>query len=544
MDRRVGQYHYIIRPLDTVAVRRVFIFSLHLILYIIVQTKRNLLKMDDALSSLPFLKPGLQTPGANKRLRSNSDEGIDDNPQLNLKRNDTPNKNSSNLQMSSSNHQMTSSNQNDYPPIIIEFKNKHDKPDRKLVEELVKEWKCKNNKNINVIGRFGFKNNLLIFARDSSTLDDLLEKSQWPNRIEEMEFAIKFPTRLPDSYSLVVQDFQLSWKEIEVMEDLQERHSSLLKLTRLMARNGKPLRAVRADFSSSNYVKHLISLREIELNYMKLQVRPYYSPVKINKCRKCFRHDHFTNQCTSKQLCIRCGGHHSFENGCHNEIKCVNCQQGHYSGHSSCPVVQEKRKHVADQQKVHRAQMLIHQQQAFDFNNSMFPPLSSQQTSHPPRSSSNLDINIELNNNRQSYLSATTSKTKVHENVEQMVFALSNSINSQLANISATLTTQIADLAAKIDGHKQKTLSVEYQIREAIIPAIQELAKVIDDLRQQKSINVTQQTYQQSTSSSCSEMVKYFFADQQHSSFNTPRSKKPRQRNNATQIQTNILNKS
>jgi hypothetical protein len=188
--------------------------------------------------------------------------------------------------------------------------------------------------------------------------------------------------------------------------------------------------------------------------------------------------------------------------------------------------------------------MLIHQQQAFDFNNSMFPPLSSQQTSHPPRSSSNLDINIELNNNRQSYLSATTSKTKVHENVEQMVFALSNSINSQLANISATLTTQIADLAAKIDGHKQKTLSVEYQIREAIIPAIQELAKVIDDLRQQKSINVTQQTYQQSTSSSCSEMVKYFFADQQHSSFNTPRSKKPRQRNNATQIQTNILNKS
>jgi hypothetical protein len=235
---------------------------------------------------------------------------------------------------------MTPSNQNDFPSIIIEFKYKHDKPGRKLVEELVKKWKCKNNKNINIIGRFGFKNNLLIFTRDSSTLDDLLEKSQWPNKIE-------------------------------VMEDLKERHSSLLKITRLIARNGTPLRAVRADFSSSKYFKHLISLREIELNYMKLQVRPYYSPFKINKCRKCFKHDHFTNQCTSKQLCIRCGEHHSFENSCFNEIKCVNCQQGHYSGHSSCPVVQEKRKHVADQQKVHRAQMLVHQQPAFEFNNSM-----------------------------------------------------------------------------------------------------------------------------------------------------------------------------
>ncbi len=115
----------------------------------------------------------------------------------------------------------------------------------------------------------------------------------------------------------------------------------------------------------------------------------------------------------------------------------------------------------------------------------------------------------------------------MQENVEQIVFALSNSINSQLANISAILTAKITDLAAKIDGHKQQTISVELQIRDAIIPAIRELAKVIDDLAQQKSINKTQQT----TSSSCSEMVKCFFVDQQYSSFNTPRSKKRSQKN-------------
>jgi hypothetical protein len=103
--------------------------------------------------------------------------------------------------------------------------------------------------------------------------------------------------------------------------------------------------------------------------------------------------------------------------------------------------------------------MLVHQQQAFEFNNSMFLPLSPQQRSHPPTTSSNLDINLELGNNIQGYRTATTSKTKtMQENVEQIVFALSISINSQLANISAILTAQIVDLAAEIDGHQQKTI--------------------------------------------------------------------------------------
>ena len=165
-------------------------------------------------------------------------------------------------------------------------------------------------------------------------------KSQWPNKLDEREFKIKFPTRLTDSYSLVIQDFQLTWNENEIIDDLKVKYTSLLNLMRLMARNGRLLKAVRKDFSSSKCVKRLLFLGKIELNYMKLKVRPYYSPIKINKCRKCYRHDHFTNQYSSRQLCIRCGQHHSFENSCQNEIRCVNWQQSHYSDLSSCPVVQ------------------------------------------------------------------------------------------------------------------------------------------------------------------------------------------------------------
>ena len=179
------------------------------------------------------------------------------------------------------------------------------------------------------------------------TFDDLLNKLQWPNKLDELKVKIKFPTRLPDSYSLVIQDFQLTWNENEIIDDLKINCTSLLNLTRLVARNGRLLKAERTDFSSK-CVKQVLSLGEIELNYMKLKVRPYHSSIKINKCKKCHRHDHSPSQCCSKQLCIRCGQHHSFENGCENEIKCINYQQNHYSGHSSCPVVQQKRKIIAE----------------------------------------------------------------------------------------------------------------------------------------------------------------------------------------------------
>ncbi|CAF2101847.1 unnamed protein product [Rotaria magnacalcarata] len=427
--------------------------------------------MDDESSSFPIPKPGFQTPGTNKRLRSDSDEQNGINSQTTFRQNNTTDTNSSS-------QQMTSSNRIDFPPITVELTNKHDKTDRKLVEELIKEWKHKNNKNINIVGRFGFRGVLLIFARDLPTLDELLSQPQWPSKMNETEIKVKFPTRLPDSYSLVIRDFQSTWDEREITDDLQAKHMSLLKLTRLIARNSRPLNAVRADFSSSKHVKYLISIGEIELNYMKLQVRPYYSPVKINKCKKCFRHDHFTNQCTSEQLCIRMN----------------------------------------------------------------FPSISPQLDFHAMSSYGNTALGSDQENNRPSYASVAAPRIKNnHENVEQMIMTLSNSINRQLSNISATLTTQITSLVARIDNQNQQAQKIQHQIQKTIIPAIQEVAKMVDILSQHKHLNRTQQSHQRDTTTSCSEKIQFLLVDHHEHNFNTPKSKKRSQRNNPTQIQTNVL---
>ncbi|CAF4489199.1 unnamed protein product, partial [Rotaria socialis] len=149
------------------------------------------------------------------------------------------------------------------------------------------------------------------------------------------------------------------------------------KLTRLVTRERRPVNVVGVDFISTQATKYLLNQDEIEINCMKLRIRPYFSPIKINKCRQCFKHDHFTSQCTSSQLRFRCGQHHSLQEGCSNEIKYFSCQQHHYSGHSSCPVVQQKRKQLYKQAKIQFSQLLIKQQKDnFIYNSSTFPSVS------------------------------------------------------------------------------------------------------------------------------------------------------------------------
>ncbi len=103
-----------------------------------------------------------------------------------------------------STQQIKSWNWNEFGPIKIELREKPDISDRVLIEELIMEWKHKNNTDMNVIERFGFRKGLLIFARDWTALEELLVKSQCSIKLDKREFKIKLPTRLPDSFSLVI----------------------------------------------------------------------------------------------------------------------------------------------------------------------------------------------------------------------------------------------------------------------------------------------------------------------------------------------------
>ena len=86
-----------------------------------------------------------------------------------------------------------STQQYDYPPISIKFKNQPQHMDRQLINELIEEWRKQHNRDLNIIGRFGYNKSLLVFASSAEAFDDMTHKTNWPEKINESEYEIKLP---------------------------------------------------------------------------------------------------------------------------------------------------------------------------------------------------------------------------------------------------------------------------------------------------------------------------------------------------------------
>ncbi|CAF4019779.1 unnamed protein product, partial [Rotaria sp. Silwood1] len=84
--------------------------------------------------------------------------------------------------------------------------------------------------------------------------------------------------------------------------------------------------------------------------------------------------------------------------------------------------------------------------------------------------------------NQPSYTSVVSKKnTNKHENIEQMMMAMTESINQQLSIFSTTITSEICDLAHKINTYNDRIQTIEQQIEKVIIPAMSEICKIIDN---------------------------------------------------------------
>ncbi|CAF1555653.1 unnamed protein product, partial [Adineta ricciae] len=236
-----------------------------------------------------------------------------------------------------------------FPPIIVKFKSEQHASIKEITDDLTTKWNVQHGINLAITARFGHMHSLLIFVDDSPTFESLLDPNRWPKSLKEIEIEVKVPRQLPPEYSLIIQQFHRNWNEDEWLIELQLRYVSLFKITRMRVKDGSALNAVRADFKSVEEVKTLIKSGKINVGSMTHPVKPYHLPIRINKCLKCLRHDHTTKSCTRTRLCPRCAEEHSLEHGCNNPEKCINCEGDHVSGHSACPIVQEKRHALMEQ---------------------------------------------------------------------------------------------------------------------------------------------------------------------------------------------------
>ena len=182
-------------------------------------------------------------------------------------------------------------------------------------------------------------------------------------------------------------------------------------------------------------------------------VKPYYLPIRINKCLKCLRHDHTTKSCSHPRLCPKCAEAHSLENGCPNQERCINCGGDHFSGHSACPVVQEKRRIIVEQSKRQRAELLVlaeKQQHQFTYRQHDFPILHS-----PMQTNSFSQIANQADNAPQrSYVQVVKQRNNqnTHRNIEHTFLAFLNKMENRLNDFSSRLSSQICGIEKKINA--------------------------------------------------------------------------------------------
>ncbi|CAF1249978.1 unnamed protein product [Rotaria sordida] len=377
-----------------------------------------------------------------------------------------------------------------FPPIAVKFNSDQQNSIKDITDDLILKWKNQHGINLTITARFVHMHSLLIFADGSSTFESLLDPNRWPRTLKDVDIEVKIPGQLPPAYSLIIQQFHRNWNEEEWLIELQQRYASLYKITRMRIKEGSPLNVVRADVKSIEEVKTLIRSGKINVGSMIHPVKPYHLPIHINKCLKCLRHDHTTNSYSRSRLCPRCAEEHSLENGCSNRERCINCGGGdHISGHSGCPIVQEKRRALVEQSKKKRAELLVlaeRQQHQFVYQERDYPTLSNDNmphsSSHIPRQS------VEPSQRSYAHVAQKQREQGPQINIEYTLSSFLNKMERRLDEFSSRLSSQLRDIEKKINIYSDRQIEMENIINEIILPSIQELGSLVSQSSKHRNV--------------------------------------------------------
>lgn len=354
----------------------------------------------------------------------------------------------------------------DFPPLIATFKGPQQATIRELADELISNWKNQHGIDLSITARFGHMHSFLVFANDSPTFESLLDPIRWPDSLKGVEMSVKSPRQLPAEYSLIIQQFHRNWNEEEILLELKQNYASLVKLTRMKVKDGSPLNAVRADFRSRDEVTSVLRLGKIKVGSMVQPVKQYHLPIRINKCMKCLQHDHTTNTCTRRRLCPRCAEEHSLEKGCSNKEKCANCGGDHYSGHSACPIVQDRRRVLLDQAQRTKAELLVEVEQRL----------------HQQNNGSRQDPSVLIDGNLPEPYSRVVNHPRdqpLQRNIELTLNAFLAKMERRLEDFSSRITSQLCEIEKKVNVYADRQQKQDKIINEIILPSIQALHHAI-----------------------------------------------------------------
>ncbi|CAF1544193.1 unnamed protein product [Didymodactylos carnosus] len=107
---------------------------------------------------------------------------------------------------------------------------------------------------------------LLIFANNPYTYQQLFIHGSLSKQISGSSFTITLPNRIPTCQSIIMTGVPASWDTTEMHELLVVRYQSVAQITRIYNNNGEPTTRVRVDLRQYSEVERILKDQRIYMD--------------------------------------------------------------------------------------------------------------------------------------------------------------------------------------------------------------------------------------------------------------------------------------
>jgi hypothetical protein len=151
-----------------------------------------------------------------------------------------------------------------FPPFSIRLQNASRYPttELNLIKEINKH--CKVNLTY---GRYTKTSDnqmcFLLYASITAQFEYLMSETNWLTMINNTEFILDLPNKIPPSYSIVIQNVHSQWNTQAFENELKQHYPSIVRVVRLFVNRGRPLSKVRMDFSSYKEFSNILKAKRI-----------------------------------------------------------------------------------------------------------------------------------------------------------------------------------------------------------------------------------------------------------------------------------------
>ena len=236
------------------------------------------------------------------------------------------------------------------PPFKLEFEAQQKPMEIQVLNDLVKHNGRLNVNTASYSIHPQSRHVLLVFANDSPTYEMLFESSSWPTSICGLPFKVTLPSRIPTSYSILVNRVPREWHVDSIRPLIAQRYLSTVQVTRIF-RDSQPINRIRVDFRSNDDVQTILQCSHISIDSIRYPAVAYKPLARIDRCFRCQQFGHKAVKCSNEPKCYKCGESHEYNRDCANVVKCANCNAQHMAGSPECLVKISYRREKRQQQE-------------------------------------------------------------------------------------------------------------------------------------------------------------------------------------------------